>query len=90
LTANLTLWPDKIRAMRIHQISVEQLTFMGIPLPVEGVCMYEAEDTDIWRGYMAGRPGWTGGGPLPGLPASTYHGALEAFKAALEGRSKPG
>jgi hypothetical protein len=76
--------------MKIHILTRAQLQFAQI-VPCDGyeLCMYEAEASDKWRGFVVGRSGWAGQG-LPGATKSTYTGAMLAWTLRFNRRPYAG
>jgi hypothetical protein len=66
--------------MKIHQVSRAQLQFLKLS-PTAGIdlCVYEAEQGDDWRGFVAAGAGWTGAGMLPDRPSLSFGLALYAW-----------
>lgn len=72
--------------MKVHTLSRAQLQFMAVaPLKDYELCIFEAEEGDKWKGFIAARAGWNGKGLLPCEPMISFAMALHVWVRQLKG-----
>jgi hypothetical protein len=70
--------------MKVHRVSNSEIAVAGGRLvPEYRLCIYEADTTDAWRGWIAADAGWQGAGELPGVPLESHELALQNWVTVM-------